>query len=159
MIYPENLGSFLVEYPEYIPYQFSKIQNNCLKLYRRYYSYEGNIFKVLEIFNIFNTKYYNIKINNSLQAVISCPVYDILYELVPDHKNMINRNIINDDNWYTGAEIKYWFFIHNKNIEQDYPDFKQYLYIDSKSEINDTGLYKVQYNTKYGYGRIISKYR
>ena len=52
-----------------------------------------------------------------MQAVLSYPVKDILYELVPDHNNIKNRYIINDDEWYTGAELKYWFFINKINIE------------------------------------------
>ena len=154
-IYPDNLGDFLFKYPEYIPYKFE--EGTELKLYRRYYSSDNDIFKVLKIYQYFGVEYYDIVINNAMQAVLSYPVSNISYELVPDHKDIKNKNIINDNEWYTGAEIRYWFFVNRINIDRRYPEYKQYIYLNGKSEMKDTGLYKVVYNTKFRHGKIYTK--
>ena len=92
-----------------------------------------------------------------MQAVLSYPVKDILYELVPDRNNIKNRYIINDDEWYTGAELKYWFFVNKINIDRRFPEYKQYIYPEGKCEVKDSGLYKVVYNDKFRKGRIYTK--
>lgn len=158
-IYPDNLEDFLYKYPEYIPYKF--LENDNLKLYRRYYSTNHDIFKVLEIFEYFGTEYYNILINNSMQAVIPYPVKDILYELSPDYKDIKNKNILNDNSYYTGAEIKYWFFINGINFKKHFTDIftdiEQYIILNGNNELNDFELYEIEYSVKYRCCKIFSK--
>jgi len=148
-IYPEKLELFLSDYPDYIPYPYTKYDQ--LKLYRRYYTEDDQIIKILEIYDILDTTYYYMKINNSLQAVIPYPVNDIKYELIPLYNEELpNEKIINSDQWYTGAEIKYWFFINKIDLNSTkYSDLKPYLYINGNCELNDINMYKILYNRHY----------
>ena len=153
-IYPDKLELFLSDYPDYIPYPYT--QYDQLKTYRRYYTEDNQIIKIIEIYDIFDTKYYSVKLNNSLQAVLPHPVTDIIYELVPLYnKNLSSINIINSDTWFTGAEIKYWFFLNrdSKIIQH----FEKYIRYNSMSSLNDISLYRVLYNYDTKSGKIVSK--
>ena len=81
-----------------------------------YYSeFLGMTFKVLFV------KYYDsgelegaeVRYENGLQAYICTdidPGYD--YRLEKDYRAIYKDNIVNDGKVYTGAEIRYWFFIN-----------------------------------------------
>ena len=92
-----------------------------------------------------------------MQAIISYPVSDVLYELTPDYKDIKNKEIINDNEYYTGAEIKYWFFANNINLDKYYTDLRHYIELDGKCKLNDYELYKIIYSMRYKSGRIFSK--
>lgn len=82
-----------------------------------YYSeFSGMTFKVLFV------KYYDsgelegaeVKYENGLHAYICTdidPGYD--YRVEKDFKKICNENIVNDGKVYTGAEIRYWFFMND----------------------------------------------
>lgn len=146
MIYPQKIGSFLKKHPIYIPYKINNPRER-LKFYRRYWLEDRHeIIKVLEIYEIEDIEYYFIKIGTSLYGSIPYPVKEATYELVPDQNDLFNiDNIINDDKYYRGAEIKFWFFLHNDVMRKYIKDIKSYIDMNSKNNLNDNEFYKLEY--------------
>ena len=71
--------------------------------------------------------------------------------LEEDINNITNtKNIINNNIAYTGAEIIYWFFIHNINaFNKKYRGFWKYVDTYSKFRLSDNSKYKL-------YGKIVN---
>jgi hypothetical protein len=146
MIYPAKISSFLNKHPLYVPYKICK-PNERLKYYRRYWFEDRQeIIKVLEIYEIDDIEYYFIKIGTSLYGSIPYPVKEATYELVPDTKDLFSKdNIIGDNNYYTGAEIKFWFFLHKEILRKYSKDIVSFIDPDSKNVLNDNIYYRVEY--------------
>ena len=78
---------------------------------------------------------------------IRLPVNDIIYELVPLYNyNLLHTHIINSNEWYTGAEIKYWFVINGNQLDNAYKEFYKYFSANSKVRLFDSKKYLVEYN-------------
>lgn len=116
-----------------------------LKLYRRYFQLFPELyFKVIDIYDVGNREYYSIKYQD-LNGETSYPVNKNTYEMMID-KNDISKldNIINTKISYTGAEIKFWFYTHNIDLESEkYSGFWSFLFYGSKNEISDEKSYFV----------------
>lgn len=65
-------------------------------------------------------------------------------KLCRDTKDLKNTNIINSDKYYTGAEIVYWFYIHNINcLNMTYKGFWRYVDATSAHRLADNTKYKI----------------
>lgn len=103
-------------------------------------------------FKIIFVKYYNsgelegaeVKYDNGMQAYMCTnidPGYD--YRVERDYKELYKiNNIVNDGKVYTGAEIKYWFFMKGINcFNKKYRGFWQFVDTYSITQISDKLLY------------------
>jgi len=147
-IYPNELVEIVRKF-NYVPRRLSK--NEHLKLYHRYWIPDmGGMIKVKDIWRIGKTEYYIVKYKGDLSICFSYPLdeYSGTYELLHDYDNISKKEIINDDNFYTGAEIKYWFVV---NHQKSHEKFGKFLTINSKLLIQDSKKYKViiDKNNKY----------
>lgn len=153
MIYPDKLESFLMRYPEYIPYKISNSEDHLL-IYRRYWIDDMNeIIKILDVYEIDDIEYYFIKISTSFYGIKPYPVEGLSYELVPDKNNIKRKFIIGDNGYYTGAEIRFWFFTHGIELGK-YKSARKYLDTTSNYLIEDEEFYTV---SKTQNGRIVIK--
>ena len=145
MIYPSTLANFLKKYPKYIPYRNNDPQYH-LKLYRRYWIDSSNeIIKVMDVYDLDGDEYYFVKANTAFFHILPYPV-NPTHELAQDNKKMfMKESILNDDKWYSGAEIKFWFFCNlSKFINSNYSrDLHMYFDMNSRSLIKDDKYYKV----------------
>ena len=142
-IYPEKLEEFIKEGHNYIPRKLKFREH--LKLFKRYWlCYSDSYLKVDQIYNIENVEYYSVKFPNSLFGQISYPLdEDSTFELMLDSNNVENvDNIINTKVSYSGAEIKFWFFIKNIDMNSEkYCGFWSFIEPNSKSVISDDKYY------------------
>lgn len=151
MIYPDKLESFLMRYPEYIPYKINDSSSHLL-MYRRYWIDDMNeIIKILDVYEINNIEYYFVKISSSFYGIKPYPVEGLSYELIPDKNNIKRKFIIDDNIYYNGAEIKFWFFTHGIKSGK-YKSAMKYLDNTSKYLLEDSEYYKVSKSPR---GRII----
>ena len=138
--YPNELVDNIIKF-NYIPRRLN--ENEHLKLYRRYWIPElGGIIKVKDIWRSGGTEYYMIKCKNELYICTSYPIdsYFESYELLHDYSNIYKQNIINNNELFTGAEIKYWFIMNN---DKKYNKFRKYLVPYGKFSIQDNKRYNV----------------
>lgn len=149
-IYPEKLREYILSEESQIDYIPRHIKfNEHLRLYRRYWVkyFDDECIKVDEIYEIEGVEYYYVKHPNSLYDTITYPLdCNYTYELLIDKKDIKNiDNIINTKISYTGAEIKYWFFIHNIDLSSEkYIGFWSFLNPNSKNVISDDKYYFVK---------------
>ena len=149
-IYPEKLKEYILSEESNIDYIPRHIKfNEHLRLYRRYFvtCFGDDCIKVDEIYDVEGVEYYFVKYPNSLYGTISFPLdNNYTYELLIDKKDIKNiDNIINTKVSYTGAEIKYWFFIHNIDLSSEkYIGFWSFLNPNSKNVISDDKYYFVK---------------
>jgi hypothetical protein len=147
-IYPVELLNAVKQF-NYIPRKLSK--NEHLKLYHRYWIPDmGGIIKVKDIWREEKTEYYIVKYKGDLSICFPYPLneYSGAYELLHDYDNIFKKEIINDNNFYTGAEIKYWFVV---NSSKSHEKFGKYLTMNSKLSIQDNKKYKVIINSQNKY--------
>lgn len=148
-LYPEKLEEIISNNPSHIPYIVSAETKN-LKLFRKYFSVDRNtIFKVWQMYEAGKYKYYSVKYPDHLFGEITFPT-GRLFELFSDSNNIKNiKSIINTKISYTGAEIRYWFFI-NKKLGRKYKGFIPFIDPNSKSCIMDNKYYFIysKYNPK-----------
>lgn len=152
-IYSLELEKYIKKY-KVIPRKIKS--NERLKLYHKYWLpyYDGPC-KVLDIFNIGPVEYYFIRFSNRYTAINSYPIKEG-YELFNDYDNLYSKNIINDNNSYTGAEIKYWFTINKTNITKNaYKNYYTYLDPSSNKLLSDNKYYKVLHDNTYKQKYII----
>lgn len=144
-LYPSNLENFITKYNN-VPYIPRKITNKeHLKMYHRYFDVvENHSFKVEKIYFVENTEYYDIKLPDKMFGVISFPLTQNIYELIPDKNNIISKNIINENKSYKGYEIRYWFYINRSNLNiKEYDKFISFIDPSSKGCISDNKRYFV----------------
>ena len=141
-IYPEKLEQFLKNNTYYIPRQVS--QGEHLRQYHRYWlAVSEEYIKVKDIYLVKDVEYYTIKYNKSMFGTLSYPVEEISYELLIDRINLRNiKEIVNTRVSYSGAQIKYWFFIHRDELDyHKYEGFLPFLDSSRESEISDDKFY------------------
>lgn len=142
-LYPEKLEKFILAGNIYIPRKIK--QDEHLKLYKRYWLVQDDEYlKVDQVYSVEDQEYYSVKYLNGLYGEISFPLnHNFTYELFCDKKNVTNmETILNQRYSFTGAEIKFWFFIHNIDLEEEmYNGFISFLDPDSKSLIADDKHY------------------
>lgn len=150
-IYPKSLEEYMKSKPEsvYIPRRL--YNDEKLRLYKRYYQvFQELYFKVIDVYNTDGIEYYTIRYNDSMIGTMTFPIdYSTTYEMIPDRMDIANLdNIINTDISYTGAEIKFWFYSHNIDFDDEYYEkFYPYISNTSKSEISDEKSYFVYTST------------
>lgn len=109
-------------------------------------AFYGKIFKVLFV------KYYNtgelegaeIRHTDGLHAYMCTEIDpECDYLLIRDVKEIYNRKeIVNDGQIYTGAEIRYWFYMNNIDcFNRKYKGFWNYIDSYSPKRINDNDKY------------------
>lgn len=136
----------LIRGNKFIPYRISDVEN-AFEIGKRYFIYYwDSSFKVLSKEKSEDIELgYCVKWDDNKYGMYNTnidPVSDYLLE--PDSKNLHNINIINDDNEYTGAEIVYWFYIHNINyFNKQYKGFWKFLDRSSIYRISDNKKYKL----------------
>lgn len=142
-IYPAKLDQYLKDNKRsrYIPKRLPK-DSKLFKYHKYWHSMYCNCFKVQDIYSIEDNEYYSVRYNDSLFAELPYPVND-LYELIPDRRNIYSiRNLVDSKKSYTGAEIRYWFWTRNIDLENSkYKGFASFLDINSKSTISDNKFY------------------
>lgn len=108
--------------------------------------YDNIIFKVLEV------KYNKdgeldhayIRTDDNLYSYIASDLTDEDYYIERDTEQIYKENIINSTKTYTGAEIIYWFFIHDiTSFDKKYKNFWIYLDRYSTYRISDYSRYYV----------------
>ena len=142
-IYPKGIEKIL-SYTSYIPRLVRPKEQ--LRLHHRYHLSEYKSYaEVINIITIGKDKYYTLRFKNSIQACISLPIFDQCWELIADSNNIKKlNNIINNKRSYSGAEIKFWFYINRDKVNnQNYKDFFSYLNRSSLSVISDDKWYYV----------------
>lgn len=144
--YPDKLEQFIREEGhEYIPRRLRKSEH--LRLFRRYYrTYTNDCIKVYQIYYANNIEYYSVKYIDMMLGEITYPLNeDDTYELMKDKNDIAHKdNIINDDNKYTGAEIRYWFFVGNRLENPMYERFISYILPYSQNSICDNKTYYIK---------------
>ena len=135
----------LIRKKHIIPYTLTR--NDRYEKGKYYFDgFSGKIFKVLFV------KYYKtgelegaeIRYEDNMHAYMCTeidPGYDFRTEM--DFNEIYKKiNIINDGNIYTGAEIKYWFFVRNINcFNRKYKDFWYLVDTYSMDQIADNKNY------------------
>jgi hypothetical protein len=98
---------------------------------------------VQQIYFVDDIEYYSVKYPKSLFGEFSFPVNKNTCELYIDKNNISSiSNIINSNISYSGAEIRYWFFIKNIDLSSNaYNGFWSFIDPDSKSLISDDKFY------------------
>lgn len=141
-IYPDKLETEIIN-NLYIPRKMKP--NEYLKQYHKYYMpYYDSTVKVLDIWNIDGIDYYHLRSDMKLDICTSHPVDDNGYELLHNYDNIQDKDIINDGNSYTGAEIKFWFTVKKINLnEGSYSHIWRYLNPSSKYFLVDNKFYKI----------------
>lgn len=145
-IFSKQLSDIVLE-NHYIPRKIK--HNEHFKQYHRYWSSFSEVYcKVLDIYFIKNIEYYSVKLQNSLFSELSYPLPDdYIFELLVDYKDLEHSWIINNFKLgsLTGAEIRYWFFIKDIDLnDPEYDGFWSYLDYTSKSSISDDKYYFVK---------------
>ena len=116
--------------------------NESLKIHHKYWLQDfESIVKVEEMFYINDDIYYTIKdCLTGRYAAISITDNSVNYELLNDYNDIISTDdIVNTKIYYTGAEIKTWFFYNGSN---KYESFYSYLdFYDNKHSISDSKNY------------------
>ena len=147
-IYIEDLESIVLQY-NYIPRIFRP--NEKFKLYHKYYVPEfKGIIKVVNIEVIDDIEYYFFKYDNlKLDACISYPIeYEGVYELLHNYDRLEDKDIINSEISYTGAEIRYWFIMHNYKDYKKYKPLYPYLKCTGKYSMTDNRKYYINYKNR-----------
>ena len=152
-IYPKPLVNIINQHG-YIPRKLK--DNEKLKVGHRYWlPYYNGIIKISDISNIESTSYYFLTFDNKFNAAIPFPLevrggFELLYNF--DHID--KKNIINDNNSYTGAEIKFWFIKNNINLfKGKYAGFWSYLDPRGNNTLIDNKKYYIKYDPNSGNGK------
>jgi hypothetical protein len=143
----------IVKSKHVIPYSLGK-RDKYEKGNYYFSGFYGKVFRVLFV------KYYNtgelegaeIKHSDGLHAYMCTdidPDYD--YRMIKDDNNLSDKSsIINDGKIYTGAEIKYWFFMNNIDcFNRKFKGFWKYLDTYSDKVIDDNARYMMTADTNH----------
>lgn len=113
-----------------------------------YYSdYWSQSFKVLEVhydkYDILKDAY--IKWDDGNYGLICTDLDFSDFELMQDKKDLHNlKDIVNSDKLYTGAEIAYWFYIHDIDcFNKKYKGFSKFIDRFSIFRIADSAYYTI----------------
>lgn len=149
MIYDSTLVSLLKikELDNYIPKMMSK--DDYPKEFHKYISLTDRDckepFKIESSFVEDGIRYYCVKYLKSIRfAVLPEPLH-LTYEFIKDRNNIKKKNIINDNEYYYGSEIRYWFYINKIDLDSTrYLAFRKYVEPYRSNSIIDSVLYKVE---------------
>lgn len=130
----------------YIPYRVSR--NSKYESNRTYFSgYWSQAFRVI------NVKYdehgllenANIRWDDGCYGLICTDLSTEDYRLRPDKKGIYKKkDIVNDGKSYTGAEIAYWFYVHNiDQFNHKYKGFWKWIDLYSEERLHDENRYKL----------------
>lgn len=129
----------------YIPYHIKKGEKYQER--KKYFNYYWDMcFKVIYITHDRDQLLENICVradNNTYHVLCSdLDIYD--YLLIKDNEKIYTQDIINSNKSFTGAEIIYWFYVNNIDIEgSKYHGFQSYISNDSNFRLSDTNRYKI----------------
>ena len=153
-----NLHDNIIKKKHFIPYSISTTDTKFIEGKYYYISYYGKYFKVISVEydenGIFDSAY--VKWEDGYYGMY-CTKLDINrdYILEVDTDEIYKEScIINNKKIYTGAEIKYWFFINDITaMNTIYTEFWKYVDSRSLAYIIDTNKYKLvaKVNTKGEY--------
>lgn len=145
-LYSTSLGNYILANKS-IPRILK--QGEHLKLYHKYWLDNYGAVKVQDIFIEKGTEYYIIRYSDRMSSCIPYPATGIYtFELLHNsERGMENEDVINSGQYYTGAEIRYWFYINDKI--KKFADIFKYLSYTSDSALIDNKLYKVTYNNHH----------
>ena len=134
----------------YIPYHIKK--NEKYRENKNYFNYYWNMcFKVIEA--NYNSKdeleYIYARCKNHTYHVISSDLYYQDFLLIKDNRKIYKDNIINSNKKYTGAEIIYWFYVNNIDLENKrFNEFNKFLSSNSNFRLSDENMYTISANIK-----------
>lgn len=113
-----------------------------------YSSYWGSIFKVISVEYDSDTKEFlgaYIRYESNYYGMICSELNIDDYELEVDVKKIYKQNIINSNIPYSGAEIRYWFFVNQINgFNPVYRGFWKFIDNTSGHKIVDDNKYIVR---------------
>ena len=142
ILYPKSLEDY-IKRNNFCPILLEK---NILKLNTRYYNINSEEhYKVLDIYTCNDHKYYYVKGREHRYHNISDPVKGKIYKLIEvKKKEYKDLYIINNNKFYYGYEIIYWFWANNIDLESDiYCKFKSFVDCRSDNCISMNKRYKV----------------
>ena len=128
-----------------IPYRVNRyIKYEVNKWY--YSSYWRQCFRVLSVkYNsngILEDAY--IQWDDYNYGLICTDLCDQDYKMEKDFYDIYNKDIINSDKSYTGAQIVYWFYMNNIDcFNRKYRGFWKFIDNTSKHRLNDFSRYKL----------------
>lgn len=145
-IYPPKLEEY-IKANKVIPRKIREGEH--LKLYHKYWiDWYDDILKVLDIYYIDSAEYYVTRDTQKLHGCITYPIdHNNTYEMLHNKYNIEEKNIINDNISYSGADIKYWFSVNDINLAtgEKYSGFWSFLSYGSKNYLMDSKYYFVSY--------------
>lgn len=128
----------------YIPYHIRKRERYKEK--QRYYNYYWDMcYKVIHINNYeCNNRFLSVYIkadDNTFHLLATeLDAYD--YLLLKDNEEIYKKDIINSDYTYRGAEIVYWFYVNDINLNsKKYLGFRKFVDNNSNFRISDVNRY------------------
>ncbi len=108
--------------------------------YSRYYN---NFFKVLDIETINGEDFISIRTDDNRYSCISTDLCTDDLMLEKDKKEIYKTYIFNSNIPYTGAEIRYWFFMHDIDcFNTKYSQFWKYVDRYSKCALDERKKYR-----------------
>jgi len=111
---------------------YSDYWRQCFKVSSVAYDKMGNL---VEAYIRWDDGYYGL-------ICTDLDIHDLRIE--KDYKEIHNKDIINSDTIYTGAEIVYWFFINNINCyNKKYFGFWKFIDNSSAHRLSDYNKYKI----------------
>jgi hypothetical protein len=147
----ENLER-MIRSKKIIPYQIRP--NDKYIKGKWYYNFEfGEIFKVLEVEYIHGVVLDHV-CTKSLDNHYSYLCTDLStedYQIAFDSNEIYKQNIFEEKRTYTGAEIRYWFFMNNiHGFDKKYSVFWDYVDTFSKRRLKDTSRYIIKSKIENG---------
>ena len=140
-LYPDGLVQRL-KGKKYIPRLIRPDEE--LKLGRKYYEDELKSFKVVDKYKVKDETYYSIFCEMGRNHTITYHKNREIYELCMFENSLKGSDIINDNKFYNGYEIIYWFFINNIDFnDMKYKKFYSYVEYNGKSCIAMNKRYRV----------------
>lgn len=139
---------------KFIPYRLK--ENSDYQVNRIYWSdYWGSYFRVIKIGYTGKHLGVDVKYQDGNYGHIETDLckYDFLLEY--DHTGISEKDIINSNISYTGAQIEYWIFCnYNDNDNPVYKMFRKYLDNNSRMRIDPYNYYFVCLEEKNGESRL-----
>lgn len=156
----DNSLEKLIRRKQLIPYQCTP-GDRFMRGKWYYDSYYSSLFKVIDVkYKSGNVLDYAItKSDEGYNSYITTPLSPEDFIIDFDKSGLVKENIINSEKSYTGAEIRYWFFMNNIDcFNTKYRYFWTYVDTFSNNRISDKQkyfLYAGMRNDEYIHCRVI----
>ena len=156
----DNSLEKLIRRKQLIPYQCTP-GDRFMRGKWYYDSYYSSLFKVIDVkYKSGNVLDYAItKSDEGYNSYITTPLSSEDFIIDFDKSGLVKENIINSEKSYTGAEIRYWFFMNNIDcFNTKYRYFWTYVDTFSNNRISDKQkyfLYAGMRNDEYIHCRVI----